>query len=402
MIFNYKCINKDNQPVDGLIESLSLDDALVNLQKRGYVVVSLTERSINKGIFDSHFFTQKIKEKDLVIFSRQIATLFEAGVGALKAIRLLATENENKKLNEELTEVADDVQAGVSISEAFKKHPEVFTPFYVSMVRAGEESGKLNESFLYLADHLDRNYELNQKIKKAMTYPAFVVGTFILIMSVMFLFVIPKMTAMFIEQQIELPLVTKIILGISSVFVNYGVYTFPLIAVLIWYGLHYISTEEGKRNFDLIKIKIPIIKILYLRIFLARFSDNMHTMLTSGVSIVRSLEITADVVDNVIYKELLMNVSKKVEKGVELSKALYEEPMIPNILVQMVKIGEETGELGYILKNLSNFYKREVDTAIDNVVSLIEPAMIVSLGLAVGFLVSAILLPMYDLSSAIS
>lgn len=401
MIFNYKCINKDSRQVEGVLEAISLDDAIVILQKRGFAVVSLTERVVNKGFLKS-FFVQRIKEKDLVIFSRQIATLFEAGVGALKGLRLLSTENDNKTLGEELTEVADDVQAGVSISEAFKKHPKIFTPFYISMVRAGEESGKLNESFMYLADHLDRNYELNQKVKKAMTYPAFVVGTFILIMFVMFMFVIPKMTAMFIEQQVELPLVTKIILGISNIFVNYTVYVLPIIAVAIWFGLRYVSTDEGRRYLDLVKTRIPIIKTLYLRIFLARFSDNMHTMLTSGVSIVKSIEITADVVDNVIYKELLERVSEKVERGVELSKALYEEPMIPNILVQMVKIGEETGELGYILKNLSNFYKREVDTAIDSVVALIEPAMIVMLGLGVGFLVSAILLPMYNLSSSIS
>lgn len=402
MIFNYRCINKDNEPVEGVVETLSLDDAIVNLQKRGLVVVSIVEKKISKDFFNFKILSQKIKEKDLVIFSRQISTLFEAGVGALKAFRLLSTENDNKTLSEQLTEVSDDIQAGVSISESLKKHPKVFTPFYVSMVRAGEESGKLNESFLYLADYIDRNYELNQKVKKAMTYPAFVVGTFALIMSVMFLFVIPKMTTMFTEQQIELPLVTKVILGISSFFVNYTIYLFPILAVLVWYGFNYISTGEGKRHLDLLKTKIPIIKTLYLRIFLARFSDNMHTMLTSGVSIVRSIEITADVVDNVIYKDLLMRVSEKVERGIELSKALYEEPMIPNILVQMVKIGEETGELGYILKNLSKFYKREVDTAIDNVVSLIEPAMIVGLGLMVGFLVSAILLPMYDLSSSIS
>ena len=402
MIFNYRCINKENEHIDGVVESLSLDDAVVNLQKRGYIIVSLIEKKSSSGLFDFAFLKQKIKEKDLVIFSRQISVLFEAGIGALKALRLLSSENNNKRLNDELTAVSDDVQSGVSISEALKKHPEVFSHFYVSMVRAGEESGKLNESFSYLADYLERNYELNQKVKKAMTYPAFVVGTFVLIMIVMFLFVIPKMTAMFADQAVALPLVTKIILGISSFFVNYTIYLLPLVAVVGWYVSHYAVTDEGKRYFDSVKIKIPFLKTLYLRIFLARFSDNMHTMLSSGVSIVRSLEITADVVDNVMYKELLMNVSQKVERGVDLSKALYEEPMIPNILVQMVKIGEETGELSYLLQNLSHFYKREVDTEIDNVVALIEPAMIVGLGLMVGLLVSAILLPMYDLSSSIS
>ena len=290
----------------------------------------------------------------------------------------------------------------MSLSSSLAKNPDVFEPFYVSMVKTGEETGKLNDSFMYLADYLDREYELNQKTRKALTYPTFVVGTFILIMIVMFVFVIPKMAAMFTDNGAELPLVTKIVLGISNFAISYGIYLLPILIVGEWFLLRFIKTPIGRYKFDEFKLKVPFLKDLYKKIFLTRLSDNLNTMLTAGVPLVKSLEVTSNVVDNVIQKEIIMRVSKKVESGMPLSKALYEEDYVPNILVQMVRIGEETGALGYILKNLSKFYKREVDTSIDNLVALIEPTMIVGLGLGVGVLVAAVLLPMYTLSESIS
>ena len=407
MVFDYTFLTESGEKTAGVIDSSSKEAAILELQKRGLIVVSIEEKKNLLGItvgasksFD--LFAPKIKNKDVVVFSRQISTLFEAGVSALKAFRLLADENDNKSLQRVLTNVSDNIQSGVSLSAALTKEKEVFSPFYVSMVKAGEESGKLNESFLFLADHLDREYELNQKTKKALTYPAFVVGTFIVIMSVMFVFVIPKMSALFADSGTKLPLVTRIILGISNFLLHYGLYILPLVIGIVVFFIRFSKTPEGKLMLDTWKTKIPVFKNLYQKIFLARFSDNMNTMLSSGVTIIRSIEITADVVDNEVYRNLLLRSIEKVKNGTALSKALYDEPDIPNILVQMVHIGEETGELGYILKNLSNFYKREVDNAVDSVIGLIEPAMIVGLGLGVGILVSAVLLPMYSLSEAIS
>lgn len=401
MIFHYTAINQEGTKTEAEIEASSQDVAIVLLQKRGLSVVTIQDKSEDANLTFS-LFKAKIKPKDVVIFSRQIATLFEAGVSALKAFRLLAAENDNKELQRQLTGVADDIESGVSLSDALSKRPDLFSPFYVNMVKAGEESGKLNESFLYLADYLDRDYELRQKVKKALTYPMFVVGTFIVIMVGMFVFVIPKMAAMFADQGAELPMITKIVLGTSEIFVKYWLIVFPVMIIGGWLFYRWMQTEEGQRKVDEIKTKTPVFKNLYQRIFLTRLADNMHTMLSSGVPIVRSIDITSAVVDNVVYKELLKRVSAKVQSGVAFSKALYEEPLVPNILVQMVRIGEETGELGYILKNLATFYKRELDTAIDNVIGLIEPAMIVGLGLGVGVLVSSVLLPMYSLSASIS
>jgi type IV pilus assembly protein PilC len=220
-------------------------------------------------------------------------------------------------------------------------------------------------------------------------------------MAAMLTFVVPKMAAMFAEEGAQLPLVTRIVLGMSDLFVKYWHITFPAIIIGIILFKRWAKTEEGGEIIDTYVLKVPVVKTLIQKLFLQRLSDNMNTMLTNGVPIVKSIDITASIVENRVYRKLLERVSMKVQTGKSFSKALYEEPLIPNILVQMVHIGEETGELGFILKNLATFYRRELENAIDNMISLIEPAMIVSLGIGVGILVSAILLPMYSLADAI-
>lgn len=406
MIFHYTSLNNNGNKEEGDLEATSLDNAILILQKKGITTLLEVKEKTNKqdnaiALLAAKFTKQSIKSKDVVMFSRQVATLFEAGVSALRAFRLLAQENENKTLQGEILGVADDIETGISLSEALSKRPELFSNFYVNMVKAGEESGKLNEVFLFLADYLDRNYELNLKIKKALTYPGFVIGTFFVIMIAMLTFVVPKMAKMFAEEGAELPLVTRIVLFASDLFVKYGPITFPLMGVVGFFAYRWSKTEDGAYIVDDTMLKLPVLKNLMQKIFLQRMSDNMNTMLSNGVPIVKSIDITASVIENRVHKQLLRRVSEKVQTGKSFSKALYEEPLVPNILVQMVHIGEETGELGYILKNLALFYRRELDNAIDSMIGLIEPAMIVSLGLGVGILVSAILLPMYSLTEAI-
>lgn len=406
MIFHYVALNTNGNKEEGDVDATSLDNAILIVQKKGFTSVLEVKEKVDKQNnvilqATNKLFKQKITSKDIVLFSRQVSTLFEAGVSALRAFRLLAQENENKSLQEEIMAVADDIESGITLSDALQKRPELFSNFYVNMVKAGEESGKLNEVFLFLADYLDRNYELNQKIKKALTYPSFVIGTFFAIMVGMLTFVVPKMAKMFAEEGAELPLVTRIVLFISDLFVKYGPVTFPVLGIAGFYFYKWSQTEEGGFIVDDFMLKFPVLKNLLQKIFLQRLADNMNTMLVNGVPIVRSIDITTSIIENRVHKQLMARVSAKVQMGKSFSKALYEEPLVPNILVQMVHIGEETGELAYILKNLANFYRRELDTAIDSMIGLIEPAMIVSLGIGVGVLVSAILLPMYSLTDAI-
>lgn len=407
MIYHYVALNENGNREEGDIDGTSLDNAIFIVKKKGYPTIIEVKEKVDKqndviaAIRNSSLFKQKITNKDVVIFSRQVATLFESGVSALRAFRLLGQENENKTLQEEVFKVADDIEKGISLSQSLAAHPDLFSNFYVNMVKSGEESGKLNEVFSYLADYMDRNYELTQKVKKALTYPGFVISVFFAIMTAMLTFVVPKMAAMFAEEGAQLPLVTRIVLFISDLFVKYGPITFPILGISAYLFYRWTKTEDGGFKFDTFLLKTPVVKTLMQKLFLLRLSDNMNTMLSNGVPIVKAIDITASIMENRVYKKLMGRVSEKVQMGKSLSKALYEEPLVPNILVQMVHIGEETGELSFILKNLANFYRRELDNAIDNMIALIEPAMIVSLGVGVGFLVSAILLPMYSLTEAI-
>ena len=321
---------------------------------------------------------------------------------ALKSFRLLAAESDNMALREVLTSLSDDLQSGVSLYKAFQKHERVFTKFYINLVKAGEEAGKLSETFLYLADYMERSYELKQKTKKALTYPAFVVATFIIIMTIMVIFVIPKMADMLTQQGQALPVFTQIVLGISNAITGYWYIIGPGLVGAFIMTKRWAETPEGRAYLDIVKLKIPVINNTYEKIFLARLADNLNTMLSSGVSIVNALEITAEVVDNYVYEQLILRVSEKVQNGSALSQALSEEKgQIPNIMIQMVKIGEETGELGYMLKNLSRFYKQEVERSIDGMVAMIEPIMILGLGAGVAILLSSVMMPMYNVATGI-
>ncbi len=398
MLFKYKAIKSDGSRVEGKIEATSQDDAVATLQDRQLIVVSV-EKFEDKAVFSVttglHLFRKRIKQKDIVVFSRQIATLFSSGVSALRSFRLVANETENPALKKVLEGVSDDIQAGSSISSALSKYDNVFGTFYSNMVKAGEESGKLDNSFNYLADYLDRNFDLTQKIKKASIYPIFVITVFTGVMIVMVVFVIPSLANMLFQEGASLPFLTKVVLGIGTIGRKYGVLILIALSFLGYYLWTLSKTEAGRQYVDYIKLKLPVFSSLYKKIFLSRLTDNMDTMLSSGVQIVRALEITGDVVDNVIYRDILDRVSKKVKTGKSLSQAFYEEEQLPNILVQMTKIGEETGKLGFILKSLSSYYKREVSTAIDTTLALIEPALIILLAAGVGILIASIMIPMF-------
>jgi type IV pilus assembly protein PilC len=334
--------------------------------------------------------------------SRQLATLFSSQVSALKAFTLLSENSENKLLGSQLRTIGDDLQAGSSISDALAKYPDTFSSFYVNLVKAGEESGKLNETFEYLAAYLDRQYALTSKTRNALIYPAFVVAVFIAVMLLMFTMVIPNLAGLLADSGQEVPIYTAIILKISEFLVNYGIFILIFFVVLVLYLIWFRRDENGKEYLDNLKISAPVFGNLYTKMYLSRIADNLNTMLSSGVSIVRSIEITGDVVGNFVYRKILRETENSIKAGTTLSGALEKYPQIPPIMVQMIKVGEETGSLGSILKTLSEFYTREVDDAVDTLISLIEPAMIVLLGLGVGILLTSILVPIYNIAGSIS
>lgn len=402
MLFSYKVINQQGQAAEGTIDAVNVDVAIASLQRRGFIISSIKSAE-KKPLLEIDLKTVfgGVKAKEIVMLSRQMATLFEAQVSALRVFRLLSSEGENKLLRQHLEKAADDIQAGSSISAALAKHPKVFSDFYVNMVRAGEESGRLDETFTFLADYLDRNYELTSKAKNALVYPAFIVVTFIIVMVLMLVKVIPSISAILLDAGQELPIYTKIVIGLSDFFVHYGAFVGGAIGVAVYLFIRYQKTEQGRYNVHNTLNTIPYVGDLYRKLALSRIADNLHTMIGSAIPIVKSLEVTATVVGNAPFEKILKETVVSVKGGSSVSQSFARYPEIPGIMVQMIRVGEETGELGNILETMAKFYSREVKNAVDTLIGLIEPAMIVFLAAGVAVLLASVLMPIYNLSSAI-
>ena len=404
MLFNYKAVDSTNVNREGTVEAPSVDAAISAVQKRGYTLLSIDEAGGGKGIMSilnvEVIFFQTVSNKEIVILSRQISTLFQAQVSPLRIFRLLSAEAENPLLQSTLNEIVEDIQGGSSISRALAAHPQIFSSFYINLVKAGEESGSLKKSFDYLADYLDRQYETIAKAKNALIYPAFVISVFILVMVLMLTLVIPNIATLLTESGQELPIYTKIVVGLSDFLVNFiGLILIAIAggAIGMW---KFLQTDVGKRAKDEFIISVPYLGDLQRKLLLTRICDNMATMLGSGISIVQALEVTADVVDNIVYQEIILAALSEVKGGRSFADAIAEYPEIPGVLAQMAKVGEETGSLGNILSTLANFYRREVNNAVDTLIGLIEPVMIVLLGLGVGVLLTSVLMPIYNLTSS--
>jgi len=402
MIFKYKAIKSTGEQTEGVIEAFNSDSAIAELQKRELTILEIhsdEDKKFNPLMLSLSMFNH-VSNKDIVILSRQMATLFSAQVSALRVFRLIGSQVENPTLKKYLFLISDDLQGGSSISNALSKYPDAFSDFYVNMVRSGEESGKLDEIFNYLADYLDRTYAVTSKAKNALIYPAFVIATFAGVMILMLTVIIPKIGLMITDSGQEVPIYTKIVLSISNVFLHYGIFLAIGLIVALFGLWKYAKTEDGAMTLDGLRLNLPYIGNLYRKLYLSRIADNMNTMIISGIPMLRALEITSNVVDNRVYKFIIEDTLRRVKEGTPLSGAFSEHKEIPDIMSQMIKVGEETGELGSILKSLAAFYQREMINAVDTLVSLIEPVMIVALGLGVGVLLAAVLMPIYNIASA--
>jgi type IV pilus assembly protein PilC len=399
MLFRYKAIDSAGETKEGTVDAVNLDIAITSIQKRGLIISSIDP--VEEDGKRPFFLGNRVSNRDVVILSRQLATLFDAQVSALRVFKLIAGETENPVLRKSLAEIGDDLQAGSSISKALSKHPKIFSDFYVNMVRSGEETGKLNDTFNYLADYLDRNYEVISKARNALIYPAFVITVFVGVMVLMFTTIVPKIAQILIDSGQELPIYTRIVISISDFLVRYGIIFAAALVVGGFFAVRYVRTEQGAYAFDSWKLAIPYVGDLYRKLYLSMIADNMHTMVLSGIPMLRAIEVTGSVVGSPIYKQILSETMVAVKGGSSLSASLSQYQEIPGILTQMIKVGEETGELGNILKTMAKFYQREVINAVDTLVDLIEPVMIILLGLGVGTLLASVLLPIYNIAASV-
>ncbi|MEK7627687.1 MAG: type II secretion system F family protein [Patescibacteria group bacterium] len=400
MNFNYKARTPDGILQSGTVEAASQDAAVSILQRHGLIIVSLDSKRRESFFSREIAFLGGVKNKDIVIFSRQLAILFEAQVPVVESFRVLIKQTEKAFFKKILLEVLSDIEGGASLSKAFSAHKTVFSDFFISMIASGEASGKIQSVFSYLADHSEQEYYLTSKIKSAMMYPIFIIAAFILAAISMMIFVVPQLTAVLEETNQELPFLTKVLIG-SSHFIKDWILILLLIptaiGVFLW---RYLKTPEGKEMRDILILKIPIIGNLLREVYLSRFSENLSTLIKGGLPIIQSLQVTGDVVGNIVYKKIINMAIDEIKGGGNVSDVLSRYPAaFPQFVSQMSATGEKTGKLAQVLESVSRFYQKEVETITNNLTQLIEPILIVVLGIGVGLLVVSILMPIYNIAS---
>lgn len=400
MRFKYKAKTSQGEPHQGEINATNRSVAIESLQREGLVLLSL-EAVEEIGFLERFFHFGKPRLKEVMILSRQIAILFGADVPILSSLKAVTAQSGRKRMKKVLQEVFEDVDGGLPLSGALEKHPSVFGNFYINLVRSGESSGRLSETFSHLADYLERSYELVSKVRNAMIYPAFILVAFIAVMVVMLTVVMPKLNVIFKETGVDLPIFTKIIIAIG-VFVNANGWWLLILLILgILFFLRYLRTVAGRELLHKTELRLPLLKDLFTKFYVARFADNFATLIMSGVPIIKSLEISAEVVENEVYRRIILQAAESIRGGGTVAEAFEPHPEIPPLVVQMITIGEQTGKLDYILGKISTFYSQEVNNIVNNLVALIEPALIVFLGVAVGILVVGVMLPLYNIAGNI-
>lgn len=407
MRFNFTAKTLDEKIINGIVTAISNDEAIKVLQSKELDVISIVAEKNSMDIDLDQYFQfggifDHVSMKDVVDFSKQMSALLDAGISLVKALQIISGDIKNKLLKKTLDIITQDVKAGKSISLALGKHKNIFSDFYVNLVKSGEESGKMSQAFAYLSDYLDRNYSLVVKVRNAMIYPAFVVATFFIVMIVVFTAVIPRLADILKESGVPLPFLTRIVLSLSDFLVNYGIYFGVFFLTAAFYVFFTFKNTDGwKVFFDTLKIRTPLVRNVFKMLYVTRIADNIQTLLTSGVSLTKSIQITGEVVGNVHYKAILDQALLDVKAGVSISTSFARYPnLIPSTLTQMLRVGEETGEIGKLMGNIAKFYQREVTTTIDTLVGLIEPIMIVLLGLGVGVLLVSVLMPIYNLAGS--
>lgn len=343
-----------------------------------------------------------VRAKDLVVFSRQFAVMISANLPLVKALKIIVEQTENIKLKMVISDIVFEVDAGTRLSDAMAERPQIFSSFYTSVVKSGETSGKLDEVLNYLADEKEKDYNIRSQIKSAMIYPIFVLIGLLAVGFVMMIFVIPKLTKIFERTNAELPLSTKIVIATSDFLSNYWWLVLLLVFVLV-VGIKFLIKYSliAKRYFDLSKIKLPIFGKLFQYIYIVRITRSMQTLLVSGITVTQSLSLVSEVVDNQVYQEILEDTLEEVEEGNSLASVFMIRKEVPTMVPQMISVGEKTGKLDLVLKRITVFYEREVNNIVDNLVTLLEPIIIVVLGVGVGLMIASILLPMYNLAGQI-
>ncbi|MDP4007182.1 MAG: type II secretion system F family protein [bacterium] len=400
MKFNYQARDKKGKTQSGVIEASSREAALQLLAGHN-LFVTILEAAQARRFFERNIgFFERVSLRDIMMFSRQLSVMFVSRVPLVEALQTLASQTKSKAFKEKIFRLSEEVEGGTPLSDALSKFPDVFSPFYINMVKSGEASGSLSDVLEYLADHIEREYNLMSKIRSALVYPAFVVFLAFAVLALLMFFVIPNLSKVLEQTGQELPAITKFVLALAVFFRAFWWVLFLLVGGAVFFVLRWKKTPEGTKFFSELYLKIPLLNSFLRMIYLSRFAENLSTLISGGLPIVQALDITSRIVGNTVYERILTEAKTEVQNGNQISTVLQKYPSeFPPVFTQMVFVGEKSGTIDKTLTNVVSFYQKEVDRTVEAFLSIIEPALIVFLGLIVGGLMASVLLPLYQLGS---
>jgi type IV pilus assembly protein PilC len=397
--FQYRVRDGEGRLLQGALEGDNQTLVAEKLRSMGYIPIAIQQDKSKNLSADLKIpgITDRVKIKDVAVFSRQFATMINSGLTLIRALSILADQTENKRLAEIVTEVRLDVEKGASLSQAIGKHPKAFNRLYVAMVRAGEVGGVLDRVLLQLADIIEKQVELKRKIKSAMTYPVAVLCLVLLIVTAMLVFVVPTFETLYSDLGGTLPLPTRILLMVSRMVTKWAPIIVILEAAAVWFFKKWIQSETGRANWDAFKLKVPVFGKLVHKTAMTRFSRTLAVLLRSGVPILEALEITSETVNNTVVARAVKETQEAVKRGEPIAAPLERHEIFPPMVVQMLAVGEETGQVDVMLEKVSDFYDQEIEATVDALTSLLEPLLIMVMGGAVGSMVVALYMPMFQI-----
>lgn len=398
--FTYRARNNAGQVFTGTLEGDSREIVIDHLREMKYFIISVEKKS--KGLLSAEInIFRTVKIRDLAIFYRQFATMVSAGLTLVNCLEILTRQTENKLLAQKIEDIKKSVERGSTLADAFAAHPETFSRLYINMIKAGEIGGVLDDILNRMATLMEKEYELRQKIKSAMTYPSFIMGAGIIMAIFMLTFILPQFVGVFESFGGQLPFLTKMLVLLTKAFNRYWYIFLAVFALIIFLFISYNRTKKGHKNIDRIKLKIPIFGNLFLKTTINRFTRILGTLIKSGVPIIQSLRVSAESIGNDVIADAVMQSADRIKEGQSISTPLEESKVFPPMVTQMILVGEESGELETMLLNVAQFYDQEVERAVERLTSVIEPVLMIAVALLVGVLVIAMYLPIFSMVNLI-
>ncbi|MFH0952126.1 MAG: type II secretion system F family protein [Patescibacteria group bacterium] len=399
--FTYTALDKTNAFVKGKIEGKNEKKAVAKLEGEGFMIVNIKEEKVSRFIRLNNLLNN-VNRLDLIFFTRHLHTMLESGIGMDQAVKISAEQVTNEKFRQVLNDIHQQVLQGQTLHAALSKHDKYFSHFYINVIKIGEKSGKLDEVLGHLLEQQENDYELITKARNSMLYPIIIIIALLLMVTMMMIFVIPRVTGILSEYDVELPLATKVLIGTNSFFLKFGIILLPVVILAVYLLRRWIKTPKGKRRWDSLLMRLPYLKGILIEFYNARITRSLSALLKSGIAIDQAVKLVADATSNTLYAESLDDGLKFIRRGLPIGEVLAGHPKLyPPITRRMIEVGERTGKLDHMLTRLAIFYERSVTNKLGNLATVIEPVLLLLVGLVVAFVAIAVLTPIWKFSDTI-